>query len=972
MHILQYPPYNKLMYNRKTKAKSCSRRPKPSLTPIQNLNFYYTPKKEDTSLINSLDQIEKQVLGVITEVDDKISYLQSHPKKYYTPEPYSSKKVTLEPISLQKSKFHINALHLSPSPLGNPSKKYLSRKTSIVKLMQSTNSFNLPKLYRESLMHKLTKQINRSKKPCIQGIFSEILSKEGIFDAYKQRASETPSPCPYLNYSKTCEAEKSPPVPVLTHAQDTSLVLNRYNLGKGISTALSKAISLMPHLRAVHLDENGLSDAAGAEILKGLACHGTISSFYYTHNEIGPRFFSEFSHLSTTPLIELNFKGCKISRQIIVEFMWEIRLFRSLKKLCLAETGLSVLAVEKLARVLAHSRLVYLDLSWNQIPHEASSVFFSKLGKNSSLKFLDYSWNPLTDHAQTKILCSLIANHPTLMHLNLSHTQIPCISPYNCALRSSKHMIGLHLTGNNIEKSGLPPLVLPKLYPNSANFLCFSTKPNHTSYNLKHRDNNGRLLITHNDSVVNIDSPKKSIDKHMIVESKEVILSRVLGQSDIKSSENWGVSEHCWVCERWGVYHLKVTLDSLQVVATPDIFHSRTIRGCKLVLKPSFNNWKDVEFEALDEGKGEYEVSVLIPPGKHRFWIICDDKSVCVTRKISTERWNDLMVNQFIMPLRELEISLSGEMQYLVVPVFDKNKSVFRYFLEDTEAILKASFDSDLKYVRLNRIVRDYVEMDQTIIVLNQNYAQIVAVFKELILGPCYPCIDKAGVTNFVYTCGLIDQVLTVEKLNNVFQMVSAEFIEAHPMGSEFKLRRFDFIDIIVRLSLAKFNNHDTPPCVKLQQLLDEYIYKVPSPPKSSRFRKEKMYNLEVNEILERNLSGMQNLLNRHKEEAGRWISLAKAQGLLLSVKWELSAEVVLRLFGASKMSVIDEMNPETYYDKLQFVEMLEFICRVIDSLVTEEITLDQKLIIKLPLLLEANKIKFIQKSLVPESRDNQ
>lgn len=945
---------------KKGKARSCTRRPKPSLAPIQN--FYFTPKKEDTSFIMSLELMEKKVLNVITDVEEKITYLKSHPKKYYTPEPVSFKKAYLKPICMEKSKNTERCLKLSPKSIEIKAQKYRSRKSSIVKLMQSTNSFNSPKLYQEDLMHKLSKLINRQKKPCIQGIYSEILSKEGIFESYKKRTSNSSSVCPVINYSKVCNSEKSSPIPLLSHTQDTSLVLNRYNLSKPISVALSKAISLMPYLRSIHLDENGLTDLSGSEILKGIISHGMITSFYYTHNEIGPLFYAEIQCFSSnTSISELNFKGCKFVRSIIADFVWTLRFFRGLKKLSLAETSLSAVAIEKLSQVLIRSKIVFLDLSWNQIPHEASIMLFANLTKNTCLQFLDYSWNPLTDPEQTLYLCKLLRSHPTLMHVNLSHTQIPNISPYLSSLQVSEHLIGVHLTGNSIDKSELPVLLLPKLYPNSAAFLNLPARTSHTMYNLKHRDNNGRMLVAHNDSIINIDSPKKNIDKFLILEAKEVILSRVLGQSDIKASENWGVSEHCWICERWGVYQLKVTLDSLQIVATPDIFHARTVRGCKLVLKPSFNNWKDVEFEVLDEGKGEYEVSVMIPPGKHRFWIICDDKSVCVTRKISTERWNSLMVNQFTMPLRELEISLTGEMQYIVTHVFDKHKSVFRFFLEDTETIIKASFDADLKHVKVNRIIREYAEADQTILLLSKNYLKIKGIFNQLIIGPSYPCIDFQGLFDFAYTCKILDETFPPDKLNNILQIVRGELADSI---STIKLKRFDFIEVLIRLALAKFSFLEVSADVKVKQFLD-LIYLYFSPSNSYRFRKEKMYNLEVNEILEKNIMNLQSLLNRFKDENGRWISVNGAEMMVKSAKWNVDEENILRIFANSKMSVIDEENSETYYDKLQFVEMLEFLCRVVDKIVCEEVVLEQKLLMKLPELMEANKIKFSVKTVV-------
>ena len=307
---------------RRNKARSNTRKEKITLEPIENMNYYFTPKKEENSIIESLEQMEKQVLAVITDVDDKITYLKNHPRKNYTPEPISYKK-HLHPIinnSIQRNQG--SPFKLSGKLIKKQSEKYNSRKNSMERLMQSTNTFNTTKQYKDCLMHKLLKQINKQKKPCIQGLFSEIMNKESIFAAYKDRHQDYLSKCPTLEYGKACETEKHPPLPVLTHSQEKSLVLNRYNLNKSISIALSKALSVMPSLHSIHLDENGLSDIAGAEILKGIIAHGGISSFYYTRNEISSAFLQEFHTLSKACVMtEMNFKGCKVSRQILSDFI---------------------------------------------------------------------------------------------------------------------------------------------------------------------------------------------------------------------------------------------------------------------------------------------------------------------------------------------------------------------------------------------------------------------------------------------------------------------------------------------------------------------------------------------------------------------------------------------------------------------------------------------------------------------------
>lgn len=953
------------MSNRINKQSPCRRKVKVSLTPIPQRNFYLPLSKDENELLGSIEAVEKEVLGVINEVEGKIAYLKANPRKFYSPEPAQFRLAGLRHNEYGQLESRRSPLKLSGQAIEQKMQKFSSRKNSIVRLMQSTNSFNLPKQYRDNLMNKLVKQIDKHKKPCIQGLFSEIIQKESLFSMYKQRDNNKNSP--NAAFCQACDDEKSAPLPLLKHQQDSSLVLNRYNLSKGLASALARAASYMPYLKSIHLDENGLTDQGGSEILKGIISHGGITSFLYTHNDIGVFFLKQFEILAKLNFLkELNFKGCKVSGQNLNDLISNLKLFKYLKKLTLSELTLSSLSIEKLARVLEKSKIMYLDLSWNSICQEASITFFEGLYSNTYLKFLDYSWNPLNDEDQLKALSKLIKVHPSLMHLNLSYCQITEISGLMSSLKFSESLIGLHLTGNNIDSHKLPANSLPKLYSNSAVFLDMPGKAVHELYNLKQRDNNGRLVLSHNDCIVNTISPKKNVDKLLLLEPKEVIISRVIGQPELKAAENWGVSEHCWICERWGVYHLKVTLDSLQQVASPDIFYSRTITGCKLVMKPSFNNWKDLEFEVLDEGKGEYELNVLIPPGKHRFLIICDDRSVCVTRKISTSKWKKLLVNEFTMPLRELEISLNGEMTYAISPVFEKNKSFFRYFLEDSETILKACLDQDLKHIKVHRIIRESAELNKTLDILSVNYFKLKSIYFDLMIHPTYPVLEYRHLIEFCKKLGVLTEDFPIFKLESLFEQSFGD-----KFRSEVKYNRHHFIELILRLSQAKYLDLELPSSTKLSNFLNQYVFANFQFSRPSRFRKEKLYNLEVNEILEKNTANLQSLLNKYKDESGRWLSFPSAITLLSSVGWSLQFEDLLKSFAYSKMTIIDESNLENTYDKLQFIEMVEFLCRVIDLIANEDQTLDQKLLNYLQTLLIKNKIKFTQKIFSQEILEN-
>jgi hypothetical protein len=100
--------------------------------------------------------------------------------------------------------------------------------------------------------------------------------------------------------------------------------------------------------------------------------------------------------------------------------------------------------------------------------------------------------------------------------------------------------------------------------------------------------------------------------------------------------------------------------------------------------------------------------------------------------------------------------------------------------------------------------------------------------------------------------------------------------------------------------------------------------------------------------------------MTKYKEESGRWINLQNAEALVRSADWNICSEQVTIFFAISKMAVIDEFSSENSYDKLQFVEMIEFVCRIIDYVDQVDLPLDQKLIAQLPILFDANKIKYV------------
>ena len=85
-------------------------------------------------------------------------------------------------------------------------------------------------------------------------------------------------------------------------------------------------------------------------------------------------------------------------------------------------------------------------------------------------------------------------------------------------------------------------------------------------YNMKHYDNTGKRQVFHKDSLINIQS-SNSMSLHCT--DTDLIFSRVLGRHEV--SNNWTVSQHCWICEKWDFCEISALKEDLQQVESENV-----------------------------------------------------------------------------------------------------------------------------------------------------------------------------------------------------------------------------------------------------------------------------------------------------------------------------------------------------------------------------------------------------------------
>jgi hypothetical protein len=220
-------------------------------------------------------------------------------------------------------------------------------------------------------------------------------------------------------------------------------------------------------------------------------------------------------------------------------------------------------------------------------------------------------------------------------------------------------------------------------------------------------------------------------------------------------------------------------------------------------------------------------------------------------------------VNEINLTTRSKEINIRAARRAKPPPrIFNKNNSVFKHFLDTTEEIKRTMLDNDLKYVKLSRLIKDENDIKEITRILLENYSEIKEIFDYYASESYYPTIGMLDFGKFCEKCNLLDnEYMNIGTIDTIFKSTNYEVVdlEDNPDNS---LCRYEFCEVLVRLALQKFKDETSTAFEKFHKLVNDYIIPNAMASKASSFRKEKLYNLEVNDLLEANLSSLQTVSN--------------------------------------------------------------------------------------------------------------
>ena len=209
-------------------------------------------------------------------------------------------------------------------------------------------------------------------------------------------------------------------------------------------------------------------------------------------------------------------------------------------------------------------------------------------------------------------------------------------------------------------------------------------------------------------------------------------------------------------------------------------------------------------------------------------------------------------------------------------------------------------------------------------------YLQIKNIFLMIAANSNYPTITLNDYTSFINRSKIIDKNVNLAAVDRMFIATNTSN-NKYKVSAERELHRYEFVEVIVRLSLVKYKEpkiheklHDATLAILENDILPNNVGV-----DGYNFRKEHMYNLKCNDIFKNNDAVIRRLFESFLNPSKKYITLEECTKLLKKADLNINDYKVSPCYTESMMSKIDTLSDLSALQQMRYIEFLVFIARV-------------------------------------------
>lgn len=331
------------------------------------------------------------------------------------------------------------------------------------------------------------------------------------------------------------------------------------------------------------------------------------------------------------------------------------------------------------------------------------------------------------------------------------------------------------------------------------------------------------------------------------------------------------------------------------------------------------------------------------------------------------------------------DIRLKKVRKVVSVRYFQKPQSAFCKFVPDTAESLARCFEHDMRYAKIDKMIKDRDELRRTEQVLLQHYLQLKDFFINTIALPkSYPQLERYTFQKICKTWRIKDDLLSTIAINRLWIATIYNENAEYNLDDSQKLNRYKFIEIIVRLAHTKYVDAGVYTSVSeaLTVLLNKFILPHSEGKMAVQgFRDQHLWKLDVDDMLNANYQNIQAVFRQFCTRGtlvAKSFSLENALDLVhllnqtfpKSFKYiaDVNQKVTLA-YSLSKMTIENEAQEFHKYHSMELVEFMEFLGRL-SQLLFDDLSFLLKFQKLLVMLFEMTDLEFKLKKQVQRANN--
>ena len=207
---------------------------------------------------------------------------------------------------------------------------------------------------------------------------------------------------------------------------------------------------------------------------------------------------------------------------------------------------------------------------------------------------------------------------------------------------------------------------------------------------------------------------------------------------------------------------------------------------------------------------------------------------------------------------------------------FNKDNSVFRAWRADLQSTLNNAFNEDIKLWKGYRFIKDEGERKETEDKMKKYFPILKDIFINLAARSSWPNIGSLDMCDFATKAKIVDNVnVNISAVDRTFIAANLK-VEASGSAPSNGLKRFEFLEMIVRLSNIKYIE---PKIIKtypeaVEKLLTECIIPNFTAEPWQEFRDKELWTIDVNDLLEANLENLTKIYRHYLTPTKKALSL--------------------------------------------------------------------------------------------------